>query len=110
MLRHESFFSFSQFTPYLPTEDKLDVESYPGLGKVKLNYIRDHKVQKDLSILLFFRGFCLSIEEASVSWLVVSEKRIKHYNKMNLYLHLFVVFADRRVVEAVIIGHHHLVL
>ena len=42
--------------------------------------------------------------------MVFSEKRIKHYNKMNLYLHLFVVFADRRVVEAVIIGHHHLVL
>ena len=37
-------------------------------------------------------------------------KSITNYNKRKLYLHLFVVFADRRVVEAVIIGHHHLVL
>ena len=73
MLRHESFFSFSQFTPYLPTEDKLDVESYPGLGKVKLNYIRDHKVQKNLSVVLFFRGIRMGRLmgkdcEVSVSW------------------------------------------
>ena len=47
------FLSILQFTPYLPTENKFDVESNPGLGKVELNYIRDHKVQKNLSLLLF---------------------------------------------------------
>ena len=67
------FFSFLQFTPYLPTEDKLNVESNPGLGKVKLNYIRDHKVQKNLSVLLFFRGIRMGRLmgkdcEVSVSW------------------------------------------
>ena len=47
------FLSILQFTPYLPTENKFNVESNPGLGKVELNYIRDHKVQKNLSLLLF---------------------------------------------------------
>ena len=49
-------------------------------------------------------------KDCEVSVFLVGCKSITRYNKRKLYLHLFVVFADRRVVEAVIIGHHHLVL
>ena len=35
---------------HLPTQDELNVESDPRFGKVKVNYLSDHKIQKHLNL------------------------------------------------------------
>ena len=50
MAHPPGFLSLFLFDSHLPADNELNVESDAGVDKVKVNYIRDHKIQEDLDV------------------------------------------------------------